>query len=87
MHSSEPGEPISGAEVTAITAGGVALRASDGSEWFLPFEEYPWFREARVDAVLRVEEPVPGQLHWPELDVDLSTEILRSPDHYPLRAG
>ncbi|MFP4695334.1 DUF2442 domain-containing protein [Thiohalospira sp.] len=87
MHSSELGEPISGVEVTVINGEGLMLRASDGTEWFLPFAEYPWFREARVDAVLRVEEPVPGQFHWPDLDVDLSTEILRNPQSYPLRVG
>jgi hypothetical protein len=87
MHSSKLGEPISGAEVTAINGEGLMLRGSDGAEWFLPFVEYPWFREARVEAVFRVEEPVPGHFHWPDLDVDLSAEILRAPEQFPLRAG
>ena len=43
----------------------------DGRELFLPFAEFPWFKRATVDAILRLERPTAGHLHWPELDVDL----------------
>jgi hypothetical protein len=55
-------------------------------ELFMPFSEFPWFKDAAIGAVLLVEEPSPGHLYWPELDVDLSVESIRHPERFPLRA-
>lgn len=33
-----------------------------------------------------VEEVAPGHLNWPELDVDLTLEMIEHPDRYPLKA-
>jgi hypothetical protein len=56
----------------------------DDEELYLAFDEFPWFRNARITAVLHVERPHPGHLHWPELDVDLTLDSIRDPDRYPL---
>jgi hypothetical protein len=56
----------------------------DERESFLPFAEFPWFREAPIAAVVRVEFTPPDHLHWPLLDVDLSVESLRNPERFPL---
>ncbi len=74
-----------GAEVTHISAHGVWLLAGD-TEMFLPFEDFPWFKEAPIAKVLNVQEPTPGHFHWPDLDVDLSADIIANPDKYPLVA-
>jgi hypothetical protein len=58
-----------------------------GEELFMPYDEFPWFKEASVAAILRVEEPVPGHFYWPDLDVDLGIETLRHPERFPLRSG
>ena len=52
----------------------------------MPFDEFPWFRDAPVASLLGVEEPRPGHLYWPALDVDLTLEMIRDPKKYPLRA-
>ncbi|MGL5297765.1 MAG: DUF2442 domain-containing protein [Plesiomonas sp.] len=73
------------AEVMGLTVNGLWLFAQ-GEEHFLPFEQYPWFRNAPVTAVFNVECEGPDGLHWPELDVDLSVDSIRHPEKYPLRS-
>lgn len=80
-----PGAAISEPEITHISAHGVWLLTGEG-ELFLPYEAFPWFRNARIDDVLRVEEPSPGHYYWPSLDVDLTRDIILHPEKYPLRS-
>lgn len=58
----------------------------DDRELFLPFEEFPWFRDAPVGAILNVERPHSQHLYWPDLDVDLALEAIENPGLYPLIA-
>ena len=83
MSSATPGPNTSGAEVTNISRHGFWILV-DGRELFLPFDEFPWFRSAPVEAILRLERPRPGHLHWPDLDVDLSLESIEHPERFPL---
>lgn len=53
-------------------------------ELFMPFESFPWFREAPIGKVLHVEQPSTHHLYWPELDIDLSVESIRHPEQFPL---
>jgi hypothetical protein len=53
-------------------------------ELFLPFSEFPWFRDAAVGKILHVEFPSDNHLYWPELDVDLAIESIRHPERFPL---
>ena len=53
-------------------------------ELFLPFAEFPWFKEAAVGQILQVELPSADHLYWPELYVDLSVEFIRHPEKFPL---
>lgn len=85
MRSETPGTATSDVEVTNISQHGFWVLL-DRRELFLPFEEFPWFREAPVGAILRVERPHPHHLHWPDLDVDLAVESIEHPERYPLRA-
>ena len=80
-----PGPATSDAEVTNISQHGFWLLL-DGRELFLPFDEFPWFKEASVEAILRVERPTTRHLYWPEIDVDLSVDSIEHPERYPLRA-
>jgi hypothetical protein len=73
------------AEVTNISRHGFWLLL-DERELFLPFEGYPWFRRASVEAILRLERPQPDHLHWPDLDIDLSVDSIEHPERYPLKA-
>jgi len=85
MNSSQPGKAISEVEVTNISAHGLWLYTHD-TEHFLPYEQYPWFREKTVNQITNVEETSPGHYYWPDLDVDLSENILQNPDQFPLQA-
>jgi hypothetical protein len=33
-------------------------------ELFLPFSEFPWFRDAAIGTILHVELPSPNHLYW-----------------------
>lgn len=54
-----PGAATSEAEVTNISQHGFWLLL-DGRELFLPFDEFPWFKRAPVESILRVEQPRPA---------------------------
>jgi hypothetical protein len=43
-------------------------------------------RAHRSDALSRIEEPAPGHLYWPDLDVDLGLETIRHPERFPLKS-
>jgi hypothetical protein len=83
MTFATPGTSILTVEVTNISQHGFWLLLKD-EELFLPFTEFPWFREVAVGKILHVELPSPGHLYWPELDVDLAVESIRHPEQYPL---
>jgi len=57
-----------------------------GTEYFLPFEKFPWFRTASRSQIRDVELLHAGHLYWPALDIDLSLDTIAEPDKYPLVA-
>lgn len=83
MRLSAPGKGTSSAEVQDITRHGVWLLVR-GQEYFLPYVQYPWFRDAKVAEVYDVRLLNGMHLHWPALDVDLELEALERPENYPL---
>jgi hypothetical protein len=85
MSSQAPGNTTSEAEITNISAHGFWL-LSAGQEVFLPYEAFPWFKDAPLKSILNVEEIRPGHFYWPDIDVDLTHEIIENPQNYPLQA-
>ena len=83
MRSQKLGTSTSDVEVTHISAHGVWLLVK-GREHFLPHDEFPWFKEARLREILEVELLHGTHLHWPALDVDLCVESLGDPGAFPL---
>lgn len=83
MTSAALGIPTSPVEVTNISQHGFWLLLED-EELFLPFTEFPWFRDVAVGKILHVELPSYSHLYWPELDVDLAVESIRHPEQFPL---
>jgi hypothetical protein len=73
-------------EITNISKHGFWLLLAD-NEMFLPFSEFPWFKEAPISAILNVELPQPHHLYWPDLDVDLTVESIEHPERFPLVAS
>lgn len=81
-----PGTTISSLEISSISKHGLWLLYGD-QEYFLSHEDFPWFQEAPVKHIFNVEEPHPGHLYWPDLDVDLSLEIIEHPERFPLQSS
>jgi len=84
-NSAMHGTPTSDVEVTNISSHGFWLLV-DGSELFLSFEDFPWFKDAAVGQIVDVEQPSPGHFRWPQLDVDLGSETIEDPGRFPLKA-
>jgi hypothetical protein len=53
-------------------------------EYFIPFSEYPLFRNASVSDIFAVRYMPPSQLHWENLDIDIELEALKNPEAFPL---
>ena len=85
MKSSTLGADTSLAEVTNIDTHGIWVLVSD-KEYFLPHEDFPWFKKAKVEDILNVELLHGVHLYWPVLDVDLTLDSLENPGKYPLVA-
>ena len=58
----------------------------DAEELFLPFEQFPWFRNAPIAQICSVERPTDDHLYWKQLDIDLSVQSIRTPAAFPLVA-
>jgi hypothetical protein len=85
MKSAAPGSGTSGPEVTNVSEHGFWLLL-EAEQSFVPFADFPWFRDAAIRAITRVDQQGPLHLYWPELDVDLSVESIRNPARFPLVA-
>ena len=71
-------------EVTHVSAHGIWLLTHD-EELLMPYEDFPWFKEQTIGAILNVEQPSPDHYYWPMIDVDLTKEIIQHPDRFPLK--
>jgi hypothetical protein len=85
MNSLAHGKHTSAVEVTNISAHGLWLLVR-GKELFMPYAHFPWFRDLPVKSILNVEEPTQGHFYWPDVDVDLTEEIIEHPERFPLEA-
>ena len=83
MKSTEPGASTSGVELVNVSQHGFWL-LFDEAERYLAFDVFPWFRDATIGQLGRIERPCPGHLFWPDLDVDLSVESIDHPESFPL---
>ena len=83
MKSATRGKPISVVEVTNVSKHGLLLGER---ERFVAFEHFPWFRDVSIGQLCNVELLHPHHLYWPDLDVDLSEEIIAHPERFPLKA-
>ncbi|MEK7269372.1 MAG: DUF2442 domain-containing protein [Planctomycetota bacterium] len=80
------GTPISSVEVTNVSPNGLWILLQD-KEWFLPFKDFPWFREAAIGKVMNVQALSADHFYWPDLDIDLDLESIAHPERFPLVSG
>ena len=85
MNSQALGKSTLTVEVTNISSHGIWLLTRE-KELFIPYKEFPWFKDAPISKILNVEEPTPGHFYWPDLDVDLGIESIEHPERFPLKA-
>ena len=83
MKSEKLGRRTSQVEVTNVSKHGFWLLIV-GQERFVPFEQFPWFREAPIGHLLNVQLPTAHHLYWPDLDVDIAVESIDHPERFPL---
>ena len=70
-------------EVTSISAQGFWLLV-ENREYFVPFQDYPVFKNATIEQIFTIKQLAPGQYHWPLLDADVELEALEHPEQFPL---
>ena len=83
MKSATLGPSTSRVEVTNVSPHGFWLFLGE-REFFVPFRDFPWFKDASIGAITNVELPSPHHLCWPDLDVDLAVESIEHPEKFPL---
>lgn len=83
MKSAKLGKRISQVEVTNVSKHGFWLLIGD-RERFVPFQQFPWFRDASIGYLLNVRLPSSHHLYWSDLDVDIALESLDHPERFPL---
>ena len=79
------GQNISTVEVTNISSHGIWILAGE-DEMFLSYENFPWFKDVPIKQILNLEQPFVNHFYLPDLDVDLSTEIIKNPEKFPIKA-
>ncbi len=83
MKSEAVGKNILEVEVTNISLHGFWLLVGE-MEYFLPFESFPWFKDARISEISDVTLVNDQHLYWEKLDIDLNLSMIQNPDSYPL---
>lgn len=72
-------------EVTNISTHGIWLLSHNG-EFFMSFDDFPWFKNQTVNSIINVEEQSSDHYYWPDIDVDLTKEMIEHPERFPLKA-
>jgi len=82
MRLKNHGRGISQVEVLNISQFGIWIYVA--KEYFLPYKEFPWFRDAKLADIHNVRLIHPFHLYWPALDVDLDLNSLNNLEKYSL---
>jgi len=86
MKSENTGTVISDIEVLNISPRGFWLWVDD-REYFLDFEDFPWFRDATIAQINDVKKVSDDHFYWPSLDIDLHRASIEHPEEFPLKAA
>jgi hypothetical protein len=52
----------------------------------MSYDDFPWFKNQTIEAIIHVEEPSKDHFYWPDIDVDLTVESIENPERFPLKA-
>ena len=81
-----PGTTTLAAEVTHVSKHGFWILLAN-EELLVPFDQFPWFRQATIEQISDVQGPTTDHLYWPGLDIDISVQSIRNPASFPLVSG
>ena len=79
MKSANIGTTVSGIDILNISPYGIWILIRD-KEYLMDFDNFPWFKQAPIGKILKVELHHSHHLHWPDLDIDQ----IENPAKYPL---
>jgi len=83
MNISKSGTNISACMITSINDLGMWLLVFD-KEYFIPFADYPGFKESSITEIYKFNFLPPSQLQWKELDINIELYALTKPEFFPL---
>jgi len=83
MSLSKNGTITSDCKLTSINDLGLWVLIED-KEYFIPFKDYPGFRESSLDQIFNIRYYPSGQLCWADLDIDIDLKSLSEPESFPL---
>ena len=83
MDSSKSGTSTSDCNVTGINDLGFWVLV-DNKEYFIPFSDYPGFKDSSVNQILNIRFYPPSQLHWADIDMDIELASLINPESFSL---
>jgi hypothetical protein len=87
MRSEKRGSGTSLVEVLQVSNQGFWLFVlATRKEYYLPFRQFPWFRDASYRQLSDVVMERGHIFSWPDLDVDLDVERIEDPERFPLIA-
>jgi hypothetical protein len=82
MNSLQPGTVTSTLELTSVSDAGFSIRWQ-GRDLIVSFDQFPWFRSETSGVLRDFQEVSPGHFYWPQLDVDLTAEMIEHPHRFP----
>ena len=71
------------AEITNISPFGFWILIQD-NEFFIDFNQYPMFYNARISEINDFSTDAMGNFHWESLDIDIEKDAIEHPEKYPL---
>ena len=77
------GKSISKVNVLNISPFGIWILVKN-KEYFLPYRDFPWFKDKTLAQIQNVQLHHAHHLYWPEIDVDLAVESLNNLEKYSL---
>ena len=80
------GRNILETEVTNISSHGLWILSNE-REFFLSYDNFPWFKDKTVNDITKVESFGEGHLYWENLDIDLSLDMMEHPERFPLQSN
>ncbi len=83
MRSQKLGKNTLKVEILNISINGIWLFVHE-KEYFLSYDNFPWFKEAKIEEVYNLKLIHNDHLYWPDLDIDLEIDSLENPEKFPL---